>query len=403
MAHAGGAPPAAKRLRRAPALGFEVYGPDNPNQPAFIDFSLLSESTIRRYLEKYDVPVKSGMTLAELRVQASRHFTLAPISDLANPKGSAAAGANGSSSSSGSSSSNKSTSAANSNSNDKHSGSGTTKSKSKSSANGATVSNAIDRFHGFLVKLKMRAKNVKRREKEHANQLLNTPLVPAAIAATVGQESAGSSNVSDLAAVPTGLTNRDPSEGYCVLSCKFSGSSKSGGTMIACDGKDHPEQWYHLSCVGLDDEPNGQWFCFACTHAKMQEEEAEKQRSAADASANSGLKSGKKLQTFVKYIKAALKALGSKKGRSAEGTAKQITAVIERKFGDKLEISPESDSRKTPVWKAFVAKTLRSTKAPFQKAKKNGQWVYSLVTNSKSSTSNSSVNNSGSSGSGNSK
>lgn len=401
MAHAGGAAPAAKRLRRAPAIGFETYGPGNPNQPAFIDFSLLSEPTIRRYLEKYDVPVKSGMTLAELRVQASRHFTLAPISDLANPKGLAAGGANGSSSSSSSSSANASNSSSASKS------SSAAKSKSKSAVNGATTSNAIDRFHGFLVKLKMRAKNVKRREKEHANQLLlKAPLVPAAIAATVGKESVGSGEGSDLAAVPSGLTNRDPKEGYCVLSCKFSGSSKSGGTMIACDGKDHPEQWYHLSCVGLDDEPNGQWFCFACKHAKMQEEEAEKQRSsaAAGASANSSQKSGKKLQTFVKYIKAALKTLGSKKGRSAEGTAKQITAVIERKFGDKLDTNPESDSRKTPVWKAFVAKALRSTKAPFQKAKKNGQWVYSLVTsNSKSSTINSSASNSGGSGSGDSK
>ena len=31
--------------------------------------------------------------------------------------------------------------------------------------------------------------------------------------------------------------------------------------MVACDGCDH---WFHLSCVNMEDVPQGDWFCTDC-------------------------------------------------------------------------------------------------------------------------------------------
>ncbi|KAI8812259.1 hypothetical protein BJ742DRAFT_752892 [Cladochytrium replicatum] len=38
----------------------------------------------------------------------------------------------------------------------------------------------------------------------------------------------------------------------------------SYGEMIACDGEDCPNEWFHLECVGLTETPKGSWFCPDC-------------------------------------------------------------------------------------------------------------------------------------------
>ncbi|PHH63688.1 hypothetical protein CDD81_5560 [Ophiocordyceps australis] len=38
----------------------------------------------------------------------------------------------------------------------------------------------------------------------------------------------------------------------------------SYGDMVACDNDDCPYEWFHWSCVGLESEPNGTWYCPEC-------------------------------------------------------------------------------------------------------------------------------------------
>ncbi|CAH0387388.1 unnamed protein product [Bemisia tabaci] len=37
------------------------------------------------------------------------------------------------------------------------------------------------------------------------------------------------------------------------------------GTMVACDNKNCPYEWYHCPCVGITDPPKGKWYCPTCT------------------------------------------------------------------------------------------------------------------------------------------
>lgn len=54
----------------------------------------------------------------------------------------------------------------------------------------------------------------------------------------------------------------DPGSGdqtpYCV--CR----SVSQGAMVACEGKNCKIEWFHFECVGLKEEPKGEWFCDDC-------------------------------------------------------------------------------------------------------------------------------------------
>ncbi|RKO90292.1 hypothetical protein BDK51DRAFT_20720 [Blyttiomyces helicus] len=45
---------------------------------------------------------------------------------------------------------------------------------------------------------------------------------------------------------------------YCV--CR----NVSYGEMIACDGDHCPHEWFHLPCVGLEQNPHGRWHCDTC-------------------------------------------------------------------------------------------------------------------------------------------
>ncbi|KAL1706330.1 hypothetical protein EV121DRAFT_269292 [Schizophyllum commune] len=52
----------------------------------------------------------------------------------------------------------------------------------------------------------------------------------------------------------------DPKQLYCI--CR----GPSSGTMIACDGPNCPTEWFHLTCVGLTEEPaeDDKWYCDDC-------------------------------------------------------------------------------------------------------------------------------------------
>ncbi|OTB07585.1 hypothetical protein M426DRAFT_240842 [Hypoxylon sp. CI-4A] len=41
----------------------------------------------------------------------------------------------------------------------------------------------------------------------------------------------------------------------------------SYGDMVACDNPACPYEWFHWTCVGLKSEPEGRWYCPACTEA----------------------------------------------------------------------------------------------------------------------------------------
>ena len=45
---------------------------------------------------------------------------------------------------------------------------------------------------------------------------------------------------------------------YCIC-----GHPDTFEDMVACDGCDH---WFHLSCVDMEDAPQGDWFCADCPH-----------------------------------------------------------------------------------------------------------------------------------------
>ena len=38
----------------------------------------------------------------------------------------------------------------------------------------------------------------------------------------------------------------------------------SYGSMVGCDDKECPYEWFHWGCVGLTEEPKGKWFCPTC-------------------------------------------------------------------------------------------------------------------------------------------
>ena len=46
---------------------------------------------------------------------------------------------------------------------------------------------------------------------------------------------------------------------YCV--CR----QGSYGSMVGCDDKECPYEWFHWGCVQLTEEPMGKWYCAACT------------------------------------------------------------------------------------------------------------------------------------------
>ncbi|KAK6055245.1 PHD-finger [Cooperia oncophora] len=55
----------------------------------------------------------------------------------------------------------------------------------------------------------------------------------------------------------------DPNEPtYCIC------HQVSFGQMVACDGPDCKNEWFHFQCVGLTSSPVGKWYCDQCKEAR---------------------------------------------------------------------------------------------------------------------------------------
>ncbi|KAI3322227.1 hypothetical protein HD806DRAFT_143052 [Xylariaceae sp. AK1471] len=59
----------------------------------------------------------------------------------------------------------------------------------------------------------------------------------------------------------SGIDDDEDEEGkrYCLC------QAVSYGDMVACDNPSCPYEWFHWSCVGLKSEPEGRWYCPACS------------------------------------------------------------------------------------------------------------------------------------------
>jgi len=40
------------------------------------------------------------------------------------------------------------------------------------------------------------------------------------------------------------------------------------GNMVGCDGEDCPIEWFHFECVGLEEQPKGEWYCPQCRQGR---------------------------------------------------------------------------------------------------------------------------------------
>lgn len=66
---------------------------------------------------------------------------------------------------------------------------------------------------------------------------------------------------------PSALTSVDmpvdPNEPtYCIC------HQVSFGQMVACDGPDCKNEWFHFQCVGLTSSPVGKWYCDQCKESR---------------------------------------------------------------------------------------------------------------------------------------
>ena len=48
----------------------------------------------------------------------------------------------------------------------------------------------------------------------------------------------------------------------------FCQSGDDGSKMIKCSSKDCMFQWFHFNCVGIVENPPGEWFCGVCQSGK---------------------------------------------------------------------------------------------------------------------------------------
>lgn len=52
--------------------------------------------------------------------------------------------------------------------------------------------------------------------------------------------------------------NDDDDALYCIC------NKVSYGDMVGCDNDDCAKQWFHYKCVGVTEEPTGEWLCPDC-------------------------------------------------------------------------------------------------------------------------------------------
>ncbi|KXT04284.1 hypothetical protein AC578_7945 [Pseudocercospora eumusae] len=63
-----------------------------------------------------------------------------------------------------------------------------------------------------------------------------------------------------IVATPSSRASTAPDEPlYCI--CR----KAEHGLMVACDNADCDKQWFHYACVGLTEEPRGEWLCTDCS------------------------------------------------------------------------------------------------------------------------------------------
>ena len=55
-------------------------------------------------------------------------------------------------------------------------------------------------------------------------------------------------------------TSKDNDSEWCY--CR--GSADHSGEMIGCDSESCQIQWFHMSCLNMDEIPDGDWFCPEC-------------------------------------------------------------------------------------------------------------------------------------------
>lgn len=124
---------------------------------------------------------------------------------------------------------------------------------------------------------------------------------------------------------------------YCIC------QGRSYGKMIACENEDCEMKWFHFACVNLtpSTKPTGKWYCPDCSKNRS--------RAKEDNQAS---------KSYKAMIESALKKLAKKKKGKAEGTFKEICAMIEYHHWRNLNWKSESDIRKTPVWRSSVRKIL---------------------------------------------
>ncbi|GBG29645.1 Inhibitor of growth protein 3 [Hondaea fermentalgiana] len=172
---------------------------------------------------------------------------------------------------------------------------------------------------------------------------------------------------------------------YCVC------NRPSFGEMIGCDDDDCKIEWFHVGCVDVTPDAlstGAKWYCPSCRAKRADERAAEmakaraKQRkelevepvkhlvrpSSASSSTTSGAASvtqdadtisptgsAKGGITYAAMIGFALEGLDGQ-----TGTFRAICDRIEERFADNLNWKPESENRRTPVWKSSVRKILIS-------------------------------------------
>lgn len=64
------------------------------------------------------------------------------------------------------------------------------------------------------------------------------------------------------AAVAPAVAIDEPTYCYC--------QKPSHGAMVGCNNEECPIEWFHFACVGLTEEPQGDWYCKECREALEQ-------------------------------------------------------------------------------------------------------------------------------------
>lgn len=88
--------------------------------------------------------------------------------------------------------------------------------------------------------------------RHHRGRVGGSGTAPVSVAA--GSDEEGGADSGDVDAEG----EEDDTQVYCTC------QRVSFGDMVACDNDDCQYQWFHWGCVGLKEEPKGEWLCPYC-------------------------------------------------------------------------------------------------------------------------------------------